>query len=71
MSSVALLLASQFVAAAPDSGQMISRVALPMILMMELVGAVVASVAFQRSGESTKTLRLLDRIHVPGDRNGP
>ena len=71
MSSVALLLASQFVAAAPDSGQMISRVALPMILMMELVGAVVASVAFQRSGESTKILRLLDRANVPGDRNGP
>ena len=71
MSSVTLLLASQFVAAAPDSGQMISRVALPMILMMELVGAVVASVAFQRSGESTKILRLLDRANVPGDRNGP
>ena len=71
MSSVALLLASQFVAAAPDSGQMISRVALPMILMMELIGAVVASLAFHRSGESSKTLRLLDRSNASGDRNGP
>ena len=71
MSSVALLLASQFVAAAPDSGQMISRVALPMILMMELIGAVVASLAFRRAGESTKTLRLLDRSNAPGDRNAP
>lgn len=70
MSSVALLIASQFVAAAPGDGQMISRVALPMILMMELFGAVVASLAFHRARESTKTLRLLDRNTVSGDRNG-
>lgn len=71
MSSVALLIASQFVAAAPDSGQMISRVALPMILMMEVFGAVLASLAFHRARESAKTLRLLERGNVPGDRNGP
>ncbi|MET1116158.1 MAG: cation:proton antiporter [Comamonas sp.] len=71
MSSVALLIASQFVAAAPDSGQMISRVALPMILMMEVFGAVLASLAFHRARESTKTLRWLDRTNAPGDRNGP
>ena len=71
MSSVALLIASQFVSAAPDAGQMISRVALPMILLMELLGAVVASLAFQRAGESAKTLRLLDRTNAPGDRHGP
>ncbi|QKV51588.1 cation:proton antiporter [Comamonas antarctica] len=70
MSSVALLIASQFVTAAPADGQMISRVALPMILMMELFGAVVASLAFHRARESTKTLRLLDRANVSGDRNG-
>jgi len=71
MSSVALLIASQFVAAAPDSGQMISRVALPMILMMEVFGAVLASLAFHRARESAKTLRLLERNPAPGDRNGP
>ena len=71
MSSVALLIASQFVAAAPDSGQMISRVARPMILMMEVFGAVLASLAFHRARESAKTLRLLERNPAPGDRNGP
>ncbi|MCD2510920.1 cation:proton antiporter [Comamonas endophytica] len=71
MSSVALLIASQFVTAAPDGGQMISRIALPMILMMEVFGAVLASLAFHRARESAKTLRLLERNPVPGDRNGP
>lgn len=70
MSSVALLIASQFVSAAPDSGAMISRVALPMILLMELLGAVVASLAFYRAGESSKPLRAADPSTTTGDRHG-
>ena len=71
MSSVALLIASQFVFAAPANGEMISRVALPVILLMELLGAIIASLAFQRAGESSKTFRLLQRVIVQGDRYGP
>lgn len=70
MSSVALLIASQFVSAAPATGEMIARVALPMILLMELLGAVVASLAFYRAGESSRPLRPVDPETTTGDRHG-
>ncbi len=48
MSAIALLIASQFVLASPSTGHLIARVALPAILLMEVLGAVVATVAIYR-----------------------
>jgi len=54
MSAIALLIASQFVVASPAMGPLIARVALPAILVMEVLGAVIATVAIYRAGESSK-----------------
>ena len=54
MSSIALLLVSQFVAASPRSGRCIASIALPAILLMEVLGAVIATFAIYRAGESSK-----------------
>ncbi len=51
MASVALLLVSQFAAAAPRQGPAVASVALPAILLMEVVGAIVATFALYRAGE--------------------
>ena len=56
MSAIALLIASQFVVASPSTGHLIARVALPAILLMEVLGAVVATLAIYRAGESSKPL---------------
>ena len=56
MSSVALLIASQFVIASPSTGHLIARVALPAILLMEVLGAVIATLAIYRAGESSRPL---------------
>jgi Kef-type K+ transport system membrane component KefB len=62
MSSVALLLVSQFLMASPTLGARIAGVALPTILLMELVGAIVATVVIHRAGESSKPQTLISRI---------
>ncbi|HQQ70213.1 MAG TPA: cation:proton antiporter [Alicycliphilus sp.] len=54
MSAIALLVASQFVLASGEAGELIARIALPAILVMEVLGAVVASWAIYRAGESAK-----------------
>ena len=54
MSAIALLIASQFVLASPSTGHLIARVALPAILLMEVLGAVIATVAIYRAGEISK-----------------
>ncbi len=54
MSSVALLLALQFMVASPSYGPQIASVALPAILLMEVAGAIIATVAVRRSGESSR-----------------
>jgi Kef-type K+ transport system membrane component KefB len=54
MSSVAMLLASQFAATSALHGATITGVALPAILLMEVLGAVVATLALYRAGESSK-----------------
>jgi Kef-type K+ transport system membrane component KefB len=54
MSSVALLLTSQFATASKALGPAISGTALPAILLMEVLGAVMATVALYRAGESSK-----------------
>lgn len=54
MSGVALLVASGFMAAAPATGTLIAQVALPAILLMELLGAVITTFALYGAGESLK-----------------
>ena len=54
MSSIALLIASQFMAASASTGAVISSIALPTILLMEVFGAVIATVALYRAGETHK-----------------
>lgn len=54
MSSVALLLVSQFVASSITLGPRIASIALPAILLMEVAGAIIATFAVYRAGESIK-----------------
>ena len=54
LSSIALLIASNFATASPLLGAMITQIALPAILLMEVVGAVLATIAIHASGESLK-----------------
>jgi Kef-type K+ transport system membrane component KefB len=54
MSSVALLLVSQYVAASGPIGGQIAIVALPAILLMEMLGAVLATLALYRAGECSR-----------------
>jgi Kef-type K+ transport system membrane component KefB len=67
MSSVALLLVSQYVAASSLIGRQIASIALPSILLMELLGAVLATVALYRAGECSKPWAPL----VRGPSTGP
>lgn len=67
MSSVALLIASQLVAAAPALGEQIASVALPTILVMEVLGAALATVAIYRAGESSQPWAPLGRRAPAGD----
>jgi Kef-type K+ transport system membrane component KefB len=54
LSAVALLIASNFVMASPLLGTMITQIALPAILVMEVLGAVLATVAIHAAGESSQ-----------------
>jgi hypothetical protein len=58
MSAVALLLVSQFWLFAPWLGVQISGIALPLILLMELLGAFMSTLALQRAGEASETMTL-------------
>lgn len=53
LSAIALLIASAFVTASPLLGVMISEIALPAILLMEVLGAVLATFAIYGAGESS------------------
>jgi Kef-type K+ transport system membrane component KefB len=66
MSSVALLLVSQYVTASAPLGRQIAGVALPAILLMEILGAVVATVAIYRAGESSRPWQPERRNTQPG-----
>ena len=57
MSSVALLLTSQFVVASHSVGSQVAAIALPVILVTELAGAVLVSVALYRAGEAGRPWR--------------
>lgn len=52
MSAVALLLTSQFVVAAPTIGARVAAIALPAILLSELLGAVLVHTVLVRGGEA-------------------
>lgn len=54
MSSIALLLLVQLAAAPMAQGPAIAGIALPAILLMEVLGSVIATVAIHRAGESSK-----------------
>ena len=54
LSSIALLITSAFVTASPLLGAMITRIALPAILLMEVLGAVLATIALHAAGESSR-----------------
>jgi Kef-type K+ transport system membrane component KefB len=54
LSSIALLIASAFVTASPLLGAMITQIALPTILLMEVLGAVIATAAIHGAGESSR-----------------
>ncbi|MDB5731643.1 MAG: sodium:proton exchanger, partial [Variovorax sp.] len=54
LSSIALLIASNFVTASPLLGHLITQVALPSILVMEVLGAVIATLAIYGAGEASR-----------------
>ncbi len=54
MSAIALLVASQFAQASAATGELIAGIALPAILLMEVLGAVIATLAIYRAGETSK-----------------
>ncbi|HWP10316.1 MAG TPA: cation:proton antiporter [Ramlibacter sp.] len=56
MSSVALLLVQQFVSSSLTLGPRIASIALPAILLMEVVGAIIVTFALYRVGESSRAL---------------
>ena len=58
MSAVALLLVSQFSVFAPVIGTQIAAIALPLILLMEILGAFMSTLALQRAGEASETTAL-------------
>ena len=57
MSAVALLLTSQFVAAAPTVGTSVTAIALPVILLTELLGAALVGLALVRAHEAAPPRR--------------
>ena len=54
MSSIALLLTVEAVSASPERASMIAAIALPTILLMEMLGSVIATVAIHQAGESSQ-----------------
>jgi len=69
MSSVSLLLVSQFVASSVTLGPRIASIALPAILLMEILGAMVATWALYRAGESSTPVETRARL-AAGDVRG-
>ncbi|HSW20720.1 MAG TPA: cation:proton antiporter [Ramlibacter sp.] len=54
MSLVALLMVSQLATASATLGPQVASIALPALLLMEVLGAIVATLALYRAGESTR-----------------
>lgn len=66
MSAVALLLTSQFVMAAPTIGARVAAIALPVILLSELLGAVLVHAVLVHEGEALAPGRRPDPPPEPG-----
>lgn len=71
MSSIALLLVSQFVLASASLGPQIASIALPAILLMEVLGSVLTTYALYRAGESAKPWELPAFGSAAGDAHEP
>ena len=71
MSSVALLLVSQYVVASGPLGRQIAGVALPAILLMEVFGAILTTVSIYRAGESSTPWPPLKRSPAAGVQHEP
>ena len=71
MSSVTLLLVSQYVAASGPLGRQIAGVALPAILLMGVFGAILATVSIYRAGESSTPWPPLRRTPPAGANHEP
>ena len=69
MSSVALLLVSQFATSSPGL-PLIARIALPAILLMEVLGAIMATIAVHRTGESSRPWGPDTSFTRPGELRG-
>lgn len=65
MSSVALLITSQFAAASPAHRGELAGIALPAILLMEVLGAIIATFALYRAGECSRPWRAGARPAAP------
>ena len=70
MSSIALLLVSQFVASSMTLGPRIASIALPAILLMEILGAIIATFAIYKAGESSKPWEPRGTALQPGEVRG-
>ena len=70
MSSIALLLVSQFMAASMALGSRIASIALPVILLMEILGAIITAFAIYRAGESVKPWAPPGPLATAGELNG-
>jgi hypothetical protein len=70
MSSIALLLVSQFMTASMSLGSRIASIALPVILMMEIAGAIITTLAIYRAGESLKPWEPRGSLSGAGEVNG-
>lgn len=70
MSSIPLLLVSQFVASSLTLGPRIASIALPAILLMEILGAIIATYAISRAGEGQKPWQPRGAALTPGELRG-
>lgn len=70
MSSVALLMVSQFVSSSLTLGPRIASITLPAILLMEILGAIIATFAIYRAGESLKPWMPRSGAAVAGELRG-
>jgi Kef-type K+ transport system membrane component KefB len=70
MSSIALLLVSQLMSASMGVGSRIASIVLPAILMMEILGAIIATFSIYEAGESAKPWEAPGVAGAPGELGG-
>jgi Kef-type K+ transport system membrane component KefB len=70
MSSVSLLMVSQFASTSPSLGPSITNIALPAILLMEVLGAAVATFALHRARETSLADAPEGPLAVAGETRG-